>query len=138
MQHKDNLGYLTFAQNSETGNYLEMAYLQALSIKATQRINKYAVIVDSATMDKIEPKHELVFDHIIPMIQDDAAKDAWKLSNEWQAFNLTPFRETVKLDSDILFTTNVDHWWDIMRKKEVCCATTIRDYEGNVSNCMAY
>jgi hypothetical protein len=42
-------GYFTFAQNTDTVNYLELAYAQALSIKNTQTINQYAVAVDSQT-----------------------------------------------------------------------------------------
>ena len=36
----------------------------------------------------------------------------WKLSNEWQVFNLTPFKHTIKLEADMLFTTNTDWWWN--------------------------
>ena len=35
----DQQGYFTFAQNTESVNYLELAYAQAASIKQTQKIN---------------------------------------------------------------------------------------------------
>ena len=131
-------GYFTFAQNSDTVDYLELAYLQAMSIKCTQGINNYAVAVDEATRELITEEHEQVFDFIID-IPNDAAKDEdWKLENEWKAWWLTPFKETVKLDSDILFTRNIDHWWPIMQQKDVCCTSKIRDYEGNISTDMSY
>lgn len=134
--HSEQKGYFTFVQNSPTVDYLELAYLQALSIKATQNINSYAIAVDSETREKITHEHMEVIDYFvhIPDWDDEAKSQSWKLNNEWQAWNLTPFKETVKLDSDILFTRNIDHWWPIMQKKEVCCTTKIRDYEGNIAD----
>ena len=126
-------GYFTFAQNSATIDYLSIAYLQALSIKCTQKINNYAIAVDRPTSELITDEHRKVFDHIIVMEDDDAEEDDWKLANEWKAWWLTPFKETVKLDSDILFTRNIDHWWTAMQQKDICCTSKIRDYEGNIS-----
>ena len=131
-------GYLTFAQNTSTVDYLNIAYLQALSIKATQCINQYAVVVDAATALCITKKHKKVFDHIIVMEEDDAVDDDWKLANEWKAWYLTPFKETVKLDSDILFTRNIDGWWKIMQQKDICCTSNVRDIEGNISTVTRY
>ena len=126
-------GYFTFAQNTPDVDYLNIAYLQGLSIKATQTINKYAIAVDKATYELITDEHEKVFDTIHVMAEDDAEGDDWKLANDWKAWYLTPFKETVKLDSDILFTRNIDHWWKAMQQKDICCASHIRDHEGNVS-----
>ena len=127
-------GYFTFAQNTESTNYLELAYAQAQSIKNTQTINQYAVAVDSETKKLITNDHRAVFDYII----DIRDPDVHAMSNEWQAWILTPFKETVKLESDILFTTNVDHWWTGMRQQEVCFTTKIRNYEGKISNDRTY
>jgi len=126
-------GYFTFVQNSPTVDYLKIAYLQALSIKCTQKINDYAIAVDAETREYITCDMMEVFDHIIDIPEDAAIDDDWKLANEWKAWWLTPFKETIKLDSDILFTRNIDHWWKIMQQKDVCCTSNIRDYEGNIS-----
>jgi len=126
-------GYFTFVQNSATIDYLNIAYLQALSIKCTQKINNYAIAVDQATKALITDDHRKVFDYIIDIPDDEAHDSDWKLENEWKAWWLTPFKETVKLDSDILFTRNIDHWWAIMQHKDICCTHKIRDYEGKIS-----
>ena len=131
---KAQQGYFTFAQNTDTVNYLELAYAQAVSIKNTQTINQYAVAVDSQTRELITDEHRTVFDYII----DISNPNVQAMSNEWQAWHLTPFKETVKLESDILFTVNVDHWWTGMRLQEVCFTTKIRNYEGNTSNDRTY
>lgn len=130
---KFDKGYFTFVQNSPTVNYLNLAYLQALSIKATQTINDYAIAVDSKTKELITDEHLKVFDHVIDIVDDEAADSDWKLENEWKVWYLTPFKETVKLETDMLFTRNIDHWWKIMQVKDVCCTSKIRDYEGNIS-----
>lgn len=132
-------GYLTFAQNNDTTDYLNLAYLQALSIKVTQKENQYAVVVDDATMNSVTDRHRAVFDYIIPIPGvDDAANDSWKLRNEWKAYQATPFDETIKLEADMLFTSNLDHWWDILKLKDLCFTTGVLDYTGNVATSRAY
>tara|TARA_R110000803_G_scaffold85828_1_gene152207 strand:+ start:681 stop:1526 length:846 start_codon:yes stop_codon:yes gene_type:complete len=135
----EQCGYITVVQNNSTTDYLELAYLQARSIKRTQTIKQYAVMIDVATKQLVTDKHRAVFDYILDIPYGDAASaDEWKLANDWKVWCVTPFKETVKLDSDIVFTRDVSHWWDLMRTKEVCIATTIRDYRGDISNARAY
>jgi hypothetical protein len=131
-------GYLTFAQNNEKTNYLELAYAQALSIKITQKSNRYAVVVDKPTSEMVTDKHRAVFEHIIIMDDDMAENDSWKLRNEWKALAYSPFYETIKIESDILLTTSIEHWWPAMQKHEVLMTTNILDYEGNVGTSRAY
>lgn len=132
---QEQLGYFTFAQNTEDVNYLELAYVQALSIKCTQKHNRYAVAVDAATKELITDRHRAVFDYIIDI---NGQGDGNNFSQEWQAWWLTPFKETIKLESDILFTRNIDHWWTGLRQQEICLTTAVRDLEGNISDCRRY
>ena len=69
-QHKEQQGFVTFAQNTAEVDYLELAYLQALNIKATQKNNRYAVIVDATTKEKVNDKHCNTFDYIIDIPND--------------------------------------------------------------------
>jgi hypothetical protein len=131
-------GYVTLAQNNATTDYLRLAYCQALSIKATQKINSYAVIVDKETMKQVTPLHKKVFDYVIELPNDYAEDDEWKMRNEWQTWWLTPFKETMKVESDILFTTNIDHWWTGLGQREVTLTNHVRNYEGNVATSRAY
>jgi hypothetical protein len=130
-QHKEQQGFVTFAQNTAEVDYLELAYLQALNVKATQQNNQYAVIVDAATKELINERHRNVFDYIIDISRDynDPASTR-KFSNEWQVFYLTPFKETIKLESDLLFTRSIDHWWTAFRLKNVCLSTGAKNVLG--------
>jgi len=138
-QHKEQQGFVTFAQNTENVDYLELAYVQALSIKATQVNNRYAVIVDAATKEKITERHLKVFDYVIPLAVDyNDPNSQRKFANEWQVFYQTPFKETVKLESDLLFTRSIDHWWTAFRLKNVCLSTGCRNYLGINSTVRKY
>jgi hypothetical protein len=137
MQKLDQQGFLTFAQNSDV-DYLRLAYVQAMSIKLTMPDAKYAVIVDTATQAKITDRHRKIFDYVIPLSQDYAINDKWKLANEWQAFTLTPFKETIKIESDILFTRSIDHWWTAFRLRDVVLSLGCRDYQGNIGTSRRY
>lgn len=136
---REPLGFVTFAQNTQDVDYLELAYLQALNIKATQKNNRYAVIVDQVTKEKINGNHLNVFDHIIDLpVDNNESSSNWKLANEYQVFRLTPFKETIKLESDLLFTGSIDHWLPALRLRNVVLSTGCRDYQGNLSQIRKY
>lgn len=120
----DQQGYITFAFGEQ---YLKLAYAQALSIKATQKKNNFAVIVDNSSNAHIE-KYSYAFDKVIHINYD--AQD-WDMSQHWRVFWLTPWKETVMLDADMIFTKSIDHWWDILRLKEVCLTNQIKDFREN-------
>lgn len=126
--HQAQQGFLTFAQNSHEVDYLRLAYLQALNIKHTQKNNLYAVIVDSETHKSVTDQHRRVFDFVIELEEDQAQDQDWKLSNEWQAFWLTPFKETIKLESDLLFTRSIDHWWHALQQKDLVLSYGCKNY----------
>lgn len=130
-------GFLTIAQNSDI-DYLRLAYVQAMSIKLTMPDAKYAVIVDDATLAEVTDQHRRIFDYVIPLPVDHAKNDKWKLANEWQVFTLTPFKETIKIESDILFTRSIDHWWTAFRLRDVVLSLGCRDYQGNIGKSRRY
>jgi len=137
LAHQAQNGFLTIAQNS-TVDYLRLAYVQAMSIKLTMPGSLYAVIVDKSTNEQIQDKHLKVFDYVIVLDEDHAEHDEWKLSNEWQAFYLTPFKETIKLESDLIFTRTIDHWWNTFRLRNIVLSQGCRDYLQRPSACRAY
>jgi hypothetical protein len=138
-QHKSQKGFVTFAQNTESVDYLKLAYLQAMNVKSTQQSAEYAVIVDKSTASLITEQHRKVFDYVIELAEDynDPASQ-WKLLNEWQIFWLTPFKETIKLESDLLFPVSIDHWWNIFRLKDLVLSTGCKNYLGKSSDVRNY
>ena len=135
--HKEQQGFITFAQNTAEVDYLRLAYLQALTVKATQKINRYAVIVDKETNKQITNKQKKVFDYII-VLDHDYNTENYKFANEHQVFALTPFKETIKIESDLLFTTSIDHWWPAFRLKDIAFSTGCYNYEQLPAGSRAY
>ena len=115
MDHKQQMGFVTFAKNTDDVDYLNLAYLQCLNVKATQTNNQYCVIVDQKTNELVTDRHREVFDYVISMPDDSRP-----FHQEPQVFWLSPFKETIKLESDLLFTRSIDHWWTAFRLKNVC------------------
>lgn len=136
--HQADKGFLTFAQNSSTIDYLRLAYLQCQNVKATQKDNLFAVIVDTETNKQVTDLHRSAFDYIIEIPEDHATGSDLKFANEWQAFWLTPFKETIKLESDLLFTRSIDHWWHSFRLKDVVLSTGCKNYLGELSDVRDY
>jgi hypothetical protein len=135
-QFKEQQGFATFAVNSKDTNYLELAYLQCLNIKATQQKNSYAVIVDTATNELVTDQHRRVFDYVIVMDGVDRVFD--KPYGFEALVNHTPFKETIKVESDLLFTRSIDHWWTAFRLKNVCLSTGAVNYQGVRSTVRKY
>jgi hypothetical protein len=135
--HSAQQGFLTFAQNTDV-DYLQLAYVQAMAIKLTMSGSQYAVIVDKQTLEKVTDQHRHVFDYVIELPEDYAEKEHWKLSNEWQVFYLTPFKETIKLESDLIFTRSIEHWWPAFRLRDLVLSTGCRDYQQRLSSNRTY
>jgi hypothetical protein len=135
---KQGRGYITIAQRSGKFNYLRMAYALALSLKATQStVSALTVLVTPGT--KIPKKYAAVFDKVIEMPwRDDAANSKWKIHNKWKAYHLSPYEETVLVDSDMIFPTDISHWWDTMDEKEVWFTTMPMTYRGEPIGSDAY
>jgi hypothetical protein len=136
--HQEQQGFLTIAQNTVDTDYLKLAYVQAMSIKLVMPQSKYAVLVDHNTLASVTEQHRRVFDYVITIDNDMAADETWKLSNEWQVFELTPFKETIKLESDIVFTRSIEHWWTAFRLRDIVLSTGCRDYRGQLSTARDY
>jgi len=125
-------GWLTFAQNSNDVNYVDMAYLLALSIKATCKHSRFAVAVDPESAETISTLQRQVFDHIIVIPHMEP------FHNEALALDITPFKETFKVESDMLIPRSLDHWWDGCRLQDVCYTSRVRDYRGDISTARNY
>lgn len=102
-----NFGYLIVVSKHETVDYDSLAYALALSIKNTQKegYDQVALVIDDKTrLDKF--KSTWVFDHVIE----------WKEQTFWDGRSwmdkLSPFENTVCLDSDMLFFRDYSHWID--------------------------
>lgn len=121
-------GYLTFAFNTKDTNYLELAYKLAESIRNTQKINNISVVIDSDTAERIKTHHTDIFDRII--IQGKASHSKKDFHHQALAWDLTPYKQTIKMEADMYMTSSIDHWWQIMDERDVCLCTDVFTHTG--------
>jgi hypothetical protein len=111
-----NKGYLILAQNNSSSDYVRMAYVLALTIKLSQNeVTSVSLITD--IVDAVPDHYKSVFDHVIEIPwYDDALDSEWKIENRWKIYHITPYDETILLDADMLFLTNIDNWWKYLNE----------------------
>ena len=116
-------GIVVLAQNSATENYIDQAVVLAQSVRLTNPDIPISVI----TNDEIENKE--LFDNIIPIPWGDIAKNKnWKVENRWKIFHASPYKETLVLDTDMIFLENIDHWWNFFENYDLYFTTNVKTY----------
>lgn len=117
-------GYLIFAQNNKNNDYVKMAYALALSIKISQStVCSVSLVTD--ILDSVPKHYRSLFDHIIEIPWHDASLNSeWKIENRWKLYHITPYDETIVLDADMLFLSDVSSWWNYLSKNHDMCFVT--------------
>lgn len=65
-----------------------------------------------------------VFDHVIPLPHGDLGG----YRNDWQVFHASPYRQTIKLEADMISAGPVDHWWTLFENRDVVISLDARDF----------
>jgi hypothetical protein len=128
-------GFFTIAQDSGNNGYVRMAYALALSLKATQA-NHANLSIGVTPGYKVPDRYAWAFDKVIEIPwTDHAASSKWKLENEWKVIHMTPYDETIKLDADMLFFSDIGAWWDVLSLQDFVLCNRVLDYRARpVSN----
>ena len=69
---------------------------------------------------------------------DLAYNSDWKLINDWQVYEASPYDYTIKLEADMYIPRNIDHWWDVLKDKDVVVSNTIRNFKQEISDIRFY
>lgn len=127
-----NKGFVVLAQNTPDVDYMKCAEALAYSIKNTMPDANISLITSDQTKSKI-------FDQIIPLPYGDLAPDSnWKLVNDWQVYEASPYDYTIKLEADLYIPRSIDYWWDILKDRDIVVSTTIRNFKQEISDIKAY
>jgi hypothetical protein len=110
-------GYLIPAVDSDSVDYLRCAVQLARSIR---RWHPDANITALTVKRYSDP----VFDHVIPLPHGDL--DGYR--NDWQVFDASPYRQTVKLEADMIAAGPIDHWWTLFERRDVVVSQGARDF----------
>jgi len=123
-------GFIVLAQNTGSVNYVKQAYALALSIKNTQtEVTDISIV----TNDPVPPQYQHVFDNIIEIPWGDlASHNDWKIENRWKIFHVSPYDETIVLDTDMLFLDDISRWWEYCSNSNLKFCSTIKNYKDEV------
>lgn len=126
-------GYFMIANSTQDTNYLRLAYICALTIKLTQPEGYNSVAISTRTPDVVDHyRLPWVFDSVVEF---EGPKG---MAARSRAYELTPYKETVFLDSDLLFLNDVSHWWPHMQKHDMYIATRPMLFRGGTMTDKSY
>jgi len=59
-------------------------------------------------------------------------------ANDWQMFLVSPYRQTIKLEADMIVSGPVDHWWPLFELRDVVISQTCRTYRDEPAQSRSY
>lgn len=119
-------GFLIYAQNTDQINYIEQAYLLALSIKRTQSV---VTSVSLVTNDKLPANYLPVFDNVIPVPWFKKFTGPLAAEHRWKLYHISPYDETIVMDADMLLLTDISQWWDYSATYDLKFCSQIANYK---------
>jgi hypothetical protein len=119
---KEERGYLIVADNTQDTDYVDCALALARSIKLHTPDARICLVTSNDVNNDI-------FDYVVPWPYGDQAPGSnWKLKNDWQVFYASPFRQTIKIEADMIIPHSIEHWWTMLEKRDVVISTGARNY----------
>jgi hypothetical protein len=109
------------AINTEDIDYVACATQLAHSLRQHHPGAKIALVTNT------ECEHP-VFDHVIPLPWGDVSTGNNKQINDWQMYTASPFRQTIKLEADMIAAGPVDHWWNLFEHRDLVISQGCRTF----------
>ena len=118
-------GFLVLAQNTDDTDYIKQAYALALSIKFSQNeINSISLV----TNDNVPDEYLWAFDKIIPIPwYKDGTR--YQAENRWKLYHVTPYEETIVLDTDMLLLEDISSWWEYCENHDLKFCSKIKNHK---------
>lgn len=129
-------GFLVFAQNTKDVDYIKQAYCLALSIKSSQ---KAITSISLVTNDKVPKKYKSVFENIIPIPWVNSNTESrYSAEHRWKLFHVSPYDETMVLDSDMLVLEDITDWWDHCTAYDINFCSRVKNHKLEVATSTFY
>jgi len=127
-----NRGFVIVAENTSTTDYVSCAETLSQSIKKVMPNESVSLVTSYAGTSKY-------FDNIIALpYGDEEPASNWKLSNDWQVYEASPYDYTIKLEADMIIPRNIEYWWDILQHRDVVVSSNIRNFHNEISDVKYY
>ena len=123
-------GYLIVAHNTKEVDYVDCARTLVKTIKYWHPDAQICLL----TNEQVGP--DVLFDYVhqfpFPLNEQNP------YANDWQVFQATPFRETIKLEADMMITSAIDYWWTMLRNCDIVVSTGCRDWKDQRASARHY
>lgn len=121
-------GFIVFAQNTKSTNYVDQAYALALSIKHSQN---EVTSISLVTNNKVPKKYRHVFDQIIPIpwMNKDQPNTRFCTEHRWKLYHISPYDETIVLDTDMLMLEDISEWWSYCKNYNLKFCSRVKNYK---------
>ena len=116
-----NRGFVIMAQNTASVDYVKCA---------EQLSNSIGKVMPDASVT-------IITDKLLPY-GDLAVDSDWKLINDWQIYEASPYEYTIKLEADMLIPKDISYWWEVLQSRDLVVSSTIRDYTNQISDVKVY
>lgn len=123
-------GYIIPAFNTGTTDYVDCARTLAKTLLQQHPDARICLL----TNEKYSADYAL-FAHTVTV---DTVNTDNPFANDPLVFQHSPFRQTIKLEADMMIAGPVDHWWTMFEHRDVVISQSCRDFYGTVSNNRTY
>jgi hypothetical protein len=113
-------GYIIPAFNVGTVNYVDCARILAKTLLMHHPNARICLLTNDATAGDT---NLFAYTHVVQDINTDNP-----YANDWLVFHQTPFRQTIKLEADMMVASGVDHLWDLFQHRDVVISQGCRNF----------
>ena len=119
MKPIEERGYIIPAFNVGTIDYVDCARTLAKTLLAHHPNARICLL----TNEQVGP--DFLFAHT-RVVKDINTENPY--ANDYLVFHHTPFRQTIKLEADMIVASSVDHWWTLFEQRDVVISRGCRTF----------
>lgn len=118
-------GVLVLAQNNKSVDYVMQSCVLAMSLKLIDPVVSISIVTDDTVNKEFVP----LFDHIIQIPWSDESIDKnWKIDNRWKLYHVTPYEETIVLDTDMIVLEKISEYWKFLSNYDLFFVSNVLTY----------
>jgi hypothetical protein len=123
-------GYIISAFNTGTVDYVDCARTLAKTLLQHHPAARICLLTNAT-----DATDESLFAYV--RVVEDINK-ANPFANDWLVFHQTPFRQTIKLEADMMVASAVDHWWTMFENRDVVISQGCRTFYDQAATSRRY
>lgn len=120
MKPIEEQGYIIPAFNTGTVDYVDCARTLAKTLLMHHPAARICLLTNMPNATD-----QSLFAHV--RVVEDINK-ANPFANDWLVFYQSPFRQTIKLEADMMVASAVDHWWTMFEHRDVVISQGCRTF----------